>query len=191
MLPSVALVRLLFYFFVLSLIRSCSCSLFFFFLINYFSLTFFIFFFFLFFSFFFFFAPGMNLPGKTVDKFCLRMRWAACELSCYQLRIGKNNMNAEDAVSVQLACQTLGRQASASALDENAGHDGTIERVRHAESTGSLTSMELMSIRRTVSEVIEAVDTILVEKGMMSADSDGHPASNMAGTKWGALQVRV
>ena len=46
-------------------------------------------------------------------------------------------------------------------------------------------------LTHTVSEVIEAVDTILVEKGMMSADSDGHPASNMAGTKWGALQVRV
>jgi hypothetical protein len=146
---------------------------------------------FFFFSSFFFFDLGMNLSGKTVDEFCLRMRWAACELSCHQLRIGKNNMTAEDAVSVQLACQTLGRQASTSALDENAGHDNTIERTRHSESTGSLTSTELTSIRRTVSEVIRAVDEILVEKGMMSADNDAHPASNMAGTKWGALQVRV
>jgi hypothetical protein len=134
---------------------------------------------------------GVGINDQVVDEFCLRVRWAACELGCHQLKIGRNNMTAEDAVAVQLACQALGGQASSPALDLHAGHDNSLPRVRHSESTGTLTANELHTIRSTVSNAVAMVDAILVEKGMLVADDDVHPASirkSMDGTKWGALQ---
>jgi hypothetical protein len=90
---------------------------------------------------------GVGLSESAVDEFCLRVRWAACELSCHQLNVGRHNMTAEDAVAVQLACQALGRQASTPVLDAHAGCDNTLPKIRHSESSGVLTANELHTIR--------------------------------------------
>ena len=114
----------------------------------------------------------------------MRVRWAACELSCHQLNVGRRNMTAEDAVAVQLACQALGRQASTPVLDAQAGCDNSLPKIRHSESSGVLTANELHTIRGTVSNAVAMVDAILVDKGMLVVDDEAHPVRNGVQTRY-------
>ena len=103
-------------------------------------------------------------------------------------------MTAEDAVVIQLACQTLGTQASTPALLTISSHNDTKEnetrkkkQIFHSEATGILSAMELSSIRVTVYNAVKMVDEILIEKGMMSSNSSVH-LDGISATKWGGLQ---